>query len=348
MDGAVLVIDGGSTGGISLEPRPVASPAVVVAAAGSDAVDRLRQPEVFAVLFDEAAMNTNVSGWVESARARFPDVVRVLVTEVDGGAEAILDGRANLLLRRPWSSVALEAVLIQARDLHQTRRRLARVEQQLCRAGRHYALGVVASGIAHEIRNALTPLAMSIEVAQMLAESPAPDDTFTQASMLAEALNGVLAIGDLVDAVNLASRPGRATDVDLAETTKLACRALAGELRRRGRLELRIAPAPKVHAAPSLVGHLVLHLLVHALEGLDPARLPHNAIFVEVGRDGSGATLVVTVEGTDAASSASEDALGLGLVLARQVTAELAGTLRVEGAAGGGVRCLVWLPGRAG
>lgn len=251
-----------------------------------EALSSRRDPE--AAFVDAHLLGAEATSTLGLVRARFPTVPVVGVAAPgDGTAEghgfaAMVEGRAVGLVRDVTRPDELRAALALARAHGELAATLGERERALQEAASLGALGFVCGGIAHELRNALTPLMMNLELAQLLAGSRTADDGAKLLALLQEAFAGTQAIAQLVDSVRSVGRAGSAAEVDVAELLQAVCRPLAGELRRRGRLELCLGRAPRLFAPPGLVGQLLLNLLVQGLDHLAPERRAENVLRVEL------------------------------------------------------------------
>jgi signal transduction histidine kinase len=297
---------------------------------------------------------------IEVVRGEFPDVLRMLMTaysDLDAAIDAINLGRVQRYIQKPWEPVQLLSELTQARDLFLSRRRLSELERRLVSTERVYALGVIAAGIAHEIRNPLSALPMDLDLAQMLlAEAPGPSELTQTRSTLSDAQHAVGSIKDITESVELSTRERQDGPVDLKEIVELACRSVRGEMRRRGRIELKLSAVPKVQGSPTRLGQVVLNLLVNALEAMDPAKRTTNLASIELGESAGHVVLAVTDNGPGIEPGVLEHVFdpffttkrqggtGLGLAISKTIVTELGGALEVQSSPGQGTRFWVRLP----
>src|SRR5258708_31496384 len=61
-------------------------------------------------------------------------------------------GRGRRYLRKPWDHDELHATLVEAIDLYQMSSKLRALELRLLETERVYSLGVIAAGLARELR----------------------------------------------------------------------------------------------------------------------------------------------------------------------------------------------------
>ena len=333
---------------------------VLTASSGGRALELMREHEVAVLLTDQRMPGMSGVELMSKVRAEHPDVIRMLVTaysDVEAAVDAINDGQVHVYLRKPWEPVELKLALSQARDRYLTTRRLADLERRLVSTERMYALGVIAAGVAHEIRTPLTALVMNIELVQgVLGGSMDAEHLGQVKAALADAAHAVRALVDITNSMEVSTRAHKESEIDLKEVVELAARSVRGEARRRGQVTLDLAPVPPVRGSRTRLGQVALNLLVNALQAFDPGRLASNAVRVRLGVDGEGVLLSVEDNGPGIApellghifdpffTTKEDGGTGLGLAISRQIVQELGGTIEVRSVRGEGTTFLVHLP----
>src|ERR1051325_693470 len=129
---------------------------VLTASSGAEALALMRTHEVAVVLSDQRMPVMSGVELLEQVRVEFPDAARVLVTaysDVRAAIEPINRGRVRRYLKKPWEPSELKAELIDGLERYSTQRRIKEPERRLTQTQRVYALGIVAAGIGHELRN---------------------------------------------------------------------------------------------------------------------------------------------------------------------------------------------------
>src|SRR6185295_24575 len=130
---------------------------VLTAASASRALELMRNREVGVLLADQRL--PGMTGLELLVQVQFPQTVRMLVTahsDLNVAIEAIHQGRVRRYLRKPWDPDELHATLSEAIDLYQMASRVSSLERRLVETERVYSLGVIATGVARELR---TPVA---------------------------------------------------------------------------------------------------------------------------------------------------------------------------------------------
>ena len=148
---------------------PVSSTSIT-ASSGAEGLAILAEQEVAVLLVDQRMPGMTGVEVFEIAQERYPDSVRILITAFTDLTEAIAAinrGHIRRYLRKPWEPEELKAALREAVEIYQTRKKIADLETRLLETERTYALGVVAAGVAHELRNPLAAMSMNLELARI-------------------------------------------------------------------------------------------------------------------------------------------------------------------------------------
>src|SRR5690606_7875213 len=166
-----------------------------------------------------------------------------------------------------------------------TRRRVKELERRLIQTERVYALGIVAAGIGHELRNPIswisTNLQHSLGELGELGRALELHDVAGAAAKLEEiraalqdANTGTERVIEIVSAIQLSMvRPSSESElVDLDEVVRLALRLMEGELRRSASVQLELQPGTRVSGSRTQLSQIVVNLLVNAVHAV--SRLP--------------------------------------------------------------------------
>jgi len=224
------------------------------------------------------------------------------------------------------------------------------------------ALGLMASGIAHEINNPLTYVVGNLElVSRILAGLPGPSPELAEALECAgEAQLGVDRIRKLVAGLRMLSRveADRSAPVDLATVIDVSTRLVRHEIVRKGRLEVDVeTPAPRVLGDEARLSQVVINLLVNAAQALSPEAVPRNLVTISVRAQGDRAVIDVADNGPGVPVEIRDRIFdpffttkpvgvgtGLGLAVCHGIVASMGGTLTLENPAEGGARFRASLP----
>jgi two-component system sensor histidine kinase HydH len=253
-----------------------------------------------------------------------------------GSSSALLGwlvGRVWMLRARARADA--DTIARQLADLERSQRQLALSENLA-------ALGRVAAGIAHEVRN---PLGVIRASASMVQEHFAPgDEAWRACQFVTEEIDR---LNRLIARLLAFARPGELVAAPV-EPGKLVDRALAladEELRAKdARVVRALDPAlAELRADPDLLAQLLLGLLVNAAEAvaaggrieLRARRDGAHAVF-EVADDGPGIPPEHAARAFEPFYTTKSSGTGLGLAMAQRIAAAHDGTLEVVQGAGAG------------
>jgi signal transduction histidine kinase len=230
--------------------------------------------------------------------------------------------------------------------------------QMVARASRLSAVGTLAAGIAHEIRNPL----VAVQTFLQLVPERLDDEEFIQ-SFRRLSLGEIGRIGQLIEELlSLAHSPVHAA---------VACdlRALVGDLvtllspqARRSQVEIEIVDDDRVEAWADAgrIKQVLMNLILNAVQA-SPAGSTVRVSVRSVQRAGGGRACRVEVrdEGSGIPDDHHDDVFtpffttkdfgtGLGLAVAHQIVTEHGGEISFTSAAGVGTTFIVMLPTEAG
>jgi two-component system sensor histidine kinase HydH len=260
----------------------------------------------------------------------------------------LLARRAGAPLALADRSLAKGLAEAMARVVEQARMEgeLARSRELLARADRLSALGTLAAGVAHEIRNPLVSVRTFIE---LLPERLGDDEFRTGFRDLA--LGEVERICALINDLLAFSRPAPAQrdPTDLGELVAQITRLLDAEARKRDVVvSCRADPAlPAVIVDDARVKQVLMNVVLNAIEACGPHGTIEIATRVEVGPAGDWCVVDVADSGPGIAAehlahifdpffTTKESGSGLGLFIAQQIVAEHGGHMVAAPRPGGG------------
>lgn len=250
-----------------------------------------------------------------------------------------------------------------ARLEDQVRRRsheLLSTQQALLHAERHAALGTLAAGVGHEIKNPLAYILCNAEFA--LAEISARPGLEKVSAALADVVDGVGRIRRVVDDLAVFGRgadQGEAS-CDVDRTVEDALRVAAPQVRHSAVLETRLGDPPPAAIESGRLCQVVVNLLINAAHAIDArAQRSAEASIVVCTRRGDDGGSVVEVR--DTGIGISKEAIdhifepyftskevahgsGLGLFVCKGIVDTAGGSLQVDSTAGSGTVVTVRLP----
>lgn len=257
--------------------------------------------------------------------------------------------------------IAMAWILVK-RDLRMSRleediehlRQMRRKDEQLVQAEKLSSIGVLVSGLAHEIGTPLGVVSMRLQLMRRrTAEDGEDRKTLDIALGQLDRVTGL--IRQLLDFAR--AKPGLEQPIDIATTVRTV-RDLVSPLalRRSASMELDIPDdLPKVNGSPDGIQQIVLNLVMNALQAvgdrgrvLVSARLDGDAICLAVDDDGPGipSELRASVFDPFYTTKRQGEGTGLGLTvvlgLARQMNAAMAVVESIHGGARFEIRFKVW------
>jgi signal transduction histidine kinase len=343
---------------------------VLTASDARTALALMRGREVAVLLADQRMPGMTGVELLERVRSEHPEVVRVLITaysDFHDATAAINRGQVQRFLRKPWVLEDLKASLHEAVELYRTSRRIKALEQRLRETERVYALGVVAAGIAHELRNPITAVATNLsmlreEISGLIRELP-PEALNVRSRlaellmMVSEARTGVQNMTDITRGIELGQRRrDTENEADLAEVVRLTLASVGGELRRRAELFVNLESVAQVRGSRTKLGQVVLNLVVNALQALPARPRSENRISVTLRAHGAFARLDIEDNGCGMSheerarvfdpffTTKSDGGTGLGLAISRRILEEVAGTISLTSEPGQGSCFSVYVP----
>jgi signal transduction histidine kinase len=224
-----------------------------------------------------------------------------------------------------------------AAELSGAQKEQARLSRELADKERLAALGRVAAGVAHEVRNPLASIKLRVDMARLEAEAPPPllDELASVSSEIAR-LDRFVA--DLLTVAG--RRSGTREPTDLGTLADQRVKAIEPWARERG-VRLHVSGEAPVRGDADALGRAIDNLVRNAVE----ASRPGAEVGVVATADRAEGRLIVTDEGPgvpvervhelyEPFFTTKQEGTGLGLALARAVANAHGGTLRYERDAG--------------
>ena len=272
--------------------------------------------------------------------------------------------RFNAVVRRQmWQILALTASLllvglggwlslIAVQGLRGSQERLGRLEQELRRHERLAALGKMAAGVAHELRNPLSSIkGLALILKEKLPEKYREDGTADLLIQEVGRLNRV--IGDLL----AYARPPHLekTRISLNVTARHAVELMRPDAGAMGvAVEFSEAAEAMVDADQDKLSQVLLNLLMNAMQAMEKVE-GDRRIDVAVAVEGKRAKLTVADTGCGIASenlpkifdpyfTTKSTGTGLGLALSAKIIEEHGGGIVADSELGCGTRIECFLP----
>lgn len=227
---------------------------------------------------------------------------------------------------------------------------MQRQERDILRAEQLAAVGQLAAGVAHEIRNPLTAIKMLVQLARSGGEPLPPEDL---AVIETEVRRMERSLQSFLDFARPVKASRRDTDlVAVIDRTLELIRGRATQQKVTVRFDRPAGPTPAIADAEQLK-QVFVNLTMNALDAMPcggelRVRMglrPGGVWLFEVTDTGPGIAPQLAGKLFQPFASGKETGLGLGLVISRRIVEDHGGTLTLTNRATGGAAALVSLPG---
>jgi len=249
-------------------------------------------------------------------------------------------------------SVGIAALLLRSRKHHD--QKVATLQQELIRNERLAAVGELAGGLAHEIRNPLTGIGGALTM--LAREVPANDDT---QEVMSEIQQQISRMERLVQELIAYSQPGvlQPTWIDLHSILKQAI-ASASQRRTGPAVDLVVDLEPKgpeVYADARDLEHAFENLVLNAFQAISEegtievqTRYSGEDVLISIRDDGSGMDAAIRDKIFEPFFTTKARGTGLGLPLVRRAVENYGGEINVKSAPGKGTTFVFSIPTKAG
>lgn len=289
-------------------------------------------------------------GWRISRRLQ-KSVARMNIILRDATAESELDLGAVRMGAREDLTELKEQVEYVVQRMKQVTNELQSARLEVLRSERLAAVGGLAAGVAHELRNPLTSVKLLLQ--QVVQEGHGNIGQARLRVILEETSRMEATIQGLLDF----SRPPqlRRTVYDLRETLRRALNLVEGRARQQGvdlRAEINGQPLT-VDGDPEQLHQVLVNLLLNGMESMEQGGTltmvaatvaDPPQVRVEVRDSGAGISADVLPRLFEPFVSAKEHGTGLGLAICRRIVVEHGGTIDGYNRSEGGAVFVVELP----
>lgn len=270
--------------------------------------------------------------------------------------------RRTLLVHLKRVAIQDSTVLCTCRDitaLKHAERQLAEARLDLAHAARLSLVGELTASIVHEIQQPLTAISANTEAAMIHATRVKDDrEAMEIRYILADIRDATVSASGIIDRLRNLSRkrPMERQPLDLNELVADVVRLVSADaLRRRVRMSLEATPAlPSITADRISLQHVVLNLVVNAMEAMEPqdghrelvlqTRRANGSVQLSVCDSGPGIDVTLLPRIFDAFVTSKREGIGLGLSIARSIIDAHRGTISVSNGNGGGAHFVIALP----
>jgi len=239
-----------------------------------------------------------------------------------------------------------------SQDLGMLADRLDHTASHMARAEQLAALGELAAGLTHEIKNPLAGVIAALELLAAEGDS-IPDQKLVREQMLAELRRVMTTIDGLLRLAR--PQPPQRAHADVAGIAREVTTLFAARMRRQG-VALNVEVADDVPVFPldsGLIVQLMVNLLTNSMQASERGGTVTVAVQSLPRRDGVLLSVADTGRGIPPENLArvfnpffttKEEGTGLGLAICRQIVTQHGGTIDIESQVGAGTRIVVLLP----
>ena len=292
----------------------------------------------------------------DSAKAMSQAIAKVHTTKRVVRMRLSLQGEAGEARTVDWAFSAMtdeaetvSGIVAVGRDLTEQLEAQARLHQ----ADRLTALGVMAGGIAHEVRN---PLAVSSSAAQLLLKHPL--DKTTQLECAEKIHSGIVRASQIIENLLRFARPSDSAVNSVVDTTRVIRDALklVENQRKLAKIKLRLSLKEKgatVLANPTLLQQAFMNLMLNGINAMRDG----GVLSVKSAREKDEVLVQVSDSGTGIASSDVGKVFdpfftrmpvgkgsGLGLSITYSIVEQYGGDIAINSTEGRGTTVVVTLP----
>ena len=257
-----------------------------------------------------------------------------------GARDVVLRGNLGRLLP------ALDREIADARS----RVQLRRSEELLLRSQRLRAVGEMAAGIAHDVRNLLNPIHLNAQLAERACTAETPE---TVLHALADIRRLVLRASETVERMRDYSRPVEASSgsaLDLNALVAEACDVARPRTSSHGipcRIDVELGSPPATSGFPGEVLNALVNLLFNAIDAMPTGGTitlrtgeQDGEAFVSVDDDGPGMRPDVAEHAFDAFfTTKGDEGTGLGLAAVQGCMVQHGGRIALQTKQGEGCGC---------
>ncbi len=260
--------------------------------------------------------------------------------------------QAGLAIHNAFMYQELKAFSLQMEEkIQKTTADLRKTEAQLVRSDKLAALGQLAAGIAHEIRNPLTSI--NILIHSLTGNYPAGNSHREDLKVIAEEINR---INEIVDQFLRFAKPAppRLEKAEVLSIIEETLQLLRPQIeKQRIQVQKEFQPLPLILMDREQMKQAILNLLLNAVQAMPEGgplslkgQLPKEDRWVKLSIQDSG----VGIPGQDIDKlfdpffSTKEGGIGLGLSITHRIIDQHDGKIEVASEPGKGTLFTVWLP----
>ncbi|MBW7471279.1 HAMP domain-containing sensor histidine kinase [Marinobacter sp. M216] len=277
--------------------------------------------------------------------------LRRRVARLTEGAEAFASGDLHFRLQAPKNDN--DEIDVLAHAFNAMADRLQEMIQRTVQAEKMAVLGEFATGVAHEVRNPLATIKLTVQALERREPDKQRRELLISVEDEIDRLNRV--VGDLLDYGRPV--PGEAQQVEIRRVFRHA-RVLTSGLADSRQVTVSATgdSSLTIHASPDQTIQCLVNLVANAIQACEPGGIVHlrayrngNCLTVEITDNGSGMSGETLSRVAEPFFTTRSDGTGLGLSISRQLIELNRGEMDIRSMPGQGTTVLVTLPaGKSG
>ncbi len=249
----------------------------------------------------------------------------------------------------------------QVEDLSRSHADLRASQQMLVRSEKLRALGQMAAGISHDLRNILNPLSLHLQLLEEAVTRGQKEHARESIAEMKQILARGLSTIDGLRDYGRQDRPERTELVDLDAIAREAARIArprlsSGGPRRAVALKEKLEGPPRVRAVPADLVSAIVNLTVNAIDAVGSAT-GKGTVLLRSGASDGGSWIEVADDGPGMPpdvekhifepffTTKGDEGTGLGLAMVEAAIARMGGRITVTTAPGVGTTFRIWLSG---
>lgn len=260
-------------------------------------------------------------------------------------------GLCNMMIMLGAAALVIVATILAQFWFRRYRRSRQQLQEAMARKEKLMALGHLAAGVAHEIRN---PLSSIKGLAKYFAERTPPGGEAQELALVmakeADRLNRVVSeLLELVRPAHLNYQP-----VDINALIHHSLQLVSQDAQSRG-IELQFTPRPEltsIKADPDRLNQVLLNLYLNAMQAIGRDGVIHvsaceadrQRVKIVVKDSGKGMSDEELQAIFTPYFTTKADGTGLGLAVVQNIIEQHGGTIRAESQPGAGAIFTLWLP----
>ncbi len=329
----------------------------------ADAKKMLASRRIDVVLLDLNLPDSNGLETVSAIALSSPNLPIVVVSateDEDIAIKALSRGAQEYIFKGREREGSVFRTMCRSMERKNVELQLALAQQQAMHSERMAAIGMMASGVAHEYNNIGAVILGNVEL--LLGSGKLPSELIPRAERIRDAADRASAVTQGLLAYVRGFRETEQTVVmqDMIRSTV----SLAESTLRRYQVEASsVLPSDPlaVRGNASILGQVLLNLIINACHSMEG--LPVRKLHIAIKRDESGIGMVMSVRDvgrgiaaedrerifvpfftTKHVSGSTTSGTGLGLAVCEAFVRQLGGTIQVESELGQGATFHIWLP----